>query len=581
MASNFMLKAILSAVDQISPTLKTVRRGLGMTQKSFRDLAGATRGILGGVGLAGVLSFGAIGYGVLHTAQAAMEYAGAMNDARDATGLALQPLQELQGLFEMGGVSSEEFLQSVTKLNQGLAAAGAGKDDSLLGLLNQMRIPLRDVHGQIRNIDDLLPELADAFKANENPALRTRIAMELFGRAGTKMISVLQEGGEAMKAARAEARRLGTVLSDDAASSLDELGDGFEILNRQLRVQIAEAFGIAAPAIMSAVSGVQEWIAQNKEMLQLKVGAYLTSIAQAFKSWVESGGVERLGNGILRVIDGVSRFVSAMGGLENVLIGVGVLMIAGPLASTVQLAAVLLRMGTYVVPLLTGALTALRAVTVSALLAAAPIVAVVAALAGGAYLLYRNWGTVGPAIMGALSPLMGALGGLRDAVGAYFSAMGDAVMGLVRVIGPVLMPVLSTAFEIFKAIAEFVGGALYLAIVGLTKVIETLVKGLSLAFSIGASVLNFGNRLLGGGGNADVSPVMAGGRMLNAPPPLAAGGSLSASGGLTAAPAARLNGDLRVRFENAPPGMRVDPGRTNQPGLAINPDVGYRNSVMG
>lgn len=32
-----------------------------------------------------------------------------------------------------------------------------------------------------------------------------------------------------------------------------------------------------------------------------------------------------------------------------------------------------------------------------------------------------------------------------------------------------------------------------------------------------------------------------------------------------------------VRFENAPPGMRVDPAKTNQPGLSVSPSVGYRS----
>ncbi|MBV6287354.1 phage tail tape measure protein [Pseudomonas aegrilactucae] len=38
-----------------------------------------------------------------------------------------------------------------------------------------------------------------------------------------------------------------------------------------------------------------------------------------------------------------------------------------------------------------------------------------------------------------------------------------------------------------------------------------------------------------------------------------------------------VQGDMTVRFENAPPGMRADPGQTNQPGLAMTPNVGYRS----
>jgi hypothetical protein len=39
----------------------------------------------------------------------------------------------------------------------------------------------------------------------------------------------------------------------------------------------------------------------------------------------------------------------------------------------------------------------------------------------------------------------------------------------------------------------------------------------------------------------------------------------------------QLDGALVVRFEGAPPGVRVDPGTSNQPGLSITPQVGYRS----
>nr|WP_249173583.1 phage tail tape measure protein [Burkholderia dolosa] len=40
---------------------------------------------------------------------------------------------------------------------------------------------------------------------------------------------------------------------------------------------------------------------------------------------------------------------------------------------------------------------------------------------------------------------------------------------------------------------------------------------------------------------------------------------------------ARLQGDLKIRFEGAPPGTRVEQAQTNQPGLSVTPSVGYRS----
>ncbi|UVM65278.1 phage tail tape measure protein [Pseudomonas sp. B21-009] len=66
------------------------------------------------------------------------------------------------------------------------------------------------------------------------------------------------------------------------------------------------------------------------------------------------------------------------------------------------------------------------------------------------------------------------------------------------------------------------------------------------------------------------------------PGQLPASGSLPAARGSLVQQAAatqktNLEGSMLVRFENAPAGMRVDQLQTNQPGLTVTPQVGYRS----
>lgn len=51
----------------------------------------------------------------------------------------------------------------------------------------------------------------------------------------------------------------------------------------------------------------------------------------------------------------------------------------------------------------------------------------------------------------------------------------------------------------------------------------------------------------------------------------------SLAAGAVSPQSAKLDGDLRIRFEGAPPGMRVEQARTNQSGLSVTPSVGYRS----
>lgn len=69
------------------------------------------------------------------------------------------------------------------------------------------------------------------------------------------------------------------------------------------------------------------------------------------------------------------------------------------------------------------------------------------------------------------------------------------------------------------------------------------------------------------------------GSLLARPGPLTAPGSLpqqTAQNSRT-----QLNGEMNIRFTDAPPGLRVDPPKTNQPGLSVKPSVGYRTVGSG
>ncbi|WP_166359282.1 phage tail tape measure protein [Pseudomonas akapageensis] len=86
----------------------------------------------------------------------------------------------------------------------------------------------------------------------------------------------------------------------------------------------------------------------------------------------------------------------------------------------------------------------------------------------------------------------------------------------------------------------------------------------------------------------DLSP----GRLLQAPAQDLSPGRLLQTPGQTLTPGSliqqtaantqtKLQGEMVMRFENAPPGLRVEPAKTNQPGLSVTPNVGYRTIGAG
>ncbi|HVL74712.1 MAG TPA: hypothetical protein VM406_01745, partial [Noviherbaspirillum sp.] len=288
-----------------------------------------------------------------------------------------------------------------------------------------------------------------------------------------------------------------------------------------------------SPHVMPLVEGIVEWVAANKELIRAEVGAWIRDVAASIKGWLASGGMDRLKAGIESLVSGIGSFVNAMGGMRNVMIAFGVLIALGPAASIAQLAAVFVQIGTYVAPLVVKSLLVIGAAFKSVALALLtnPIGLVVTGIALAAGLLIYNWDKIGPWFASLWTNVQGYFRGAWEGIKTLLSW---SPLGLVM---KTWEPLVSWFSGLWDRVKGF---------------IEPIV-------SAGKAVGGW----FGGGKQAQQSGGLAGGRS-----PLVAAGGLASQ--------ANVSGEMRVRFENAPPGMRVDQGKTNQSALAFNPDVGYR-----
>ncbi|MDO8294384.1 MAG: hypothetical protein Q7T29_16200 [Gallionella sp.] len=548
MADKFQLKAIISAVDKITPTLKGVQRAARMTNKTLRDIGGAGRSLMGSLGLPAGLAFGSVIYGATRAANAVMQFAGGIQDAADRTGSGVTGYQLLTNMLESVGGSAEDAEMAFTQFNKGVANAAAGTDKSFSGLLHKLHIPLKDAQGNVRSLTDMMPELADAFAKNTDPTMRTRMALEFWGKSGTKMIPIMTGGRKALAAYNTEQERLGTIVSDKSIGALDDMGDSLGVLNKQVKVQLTEGLARMVPAIMPIIKSMSEWIANNKELIQTTISKTLTDIAVALKGvdWVA------FAKGIGDVIRGIGSFIETMGGMKNVLIALGVLWLAGPLSAIFSMIGAVGRLGMVLFTLVGGfggigsALLMVGKIFafVGRLFLFNPIGLAVTAIAAAAYLVYANWDTI-----------KGWFVSFFDWMGGKVAQIGEWFRGLVP----------DWARKMFGGGAVAVNVNHTAGVSTTSKVVQASAKA---AAPVAAAQY---------GTNSPAPEKTAQTKTSRAPTPLIRSGALAMAGGNF-----QLNGEMMVRFENAPAGMRVAPGKTNQPGVGFNPDVGYRSlSLVG
>jgi len=175
----------------------------------------------------------------------------------DRLGIATEKLAGLNLAFEQSGLSIESgatALRMMTRnIGEALTGVGPGKD-----ALDELGLSAEELS---RMSPDLaLAEIAEAFKGVERPAERVRIAMDLFGRSGADIISMLDDGKDGLAAFQAEAERLNLTHTREELARVEAANDAMNRLSKVF-VGLWQEFAIqTAPAIESIAIAMQDWL---------------------------------------------------------------------------------------------------------------------------------------------------------------------------------------------------------------------------------------------------------------------------------------------------------------------------------
>ena len=138
---------------------------------------------------------------------------------------------------EHAGLSMEQFDDVMKSFAEkmGAAASGAGTEATQLAKLG---VSLTDVNGKYKSTSQLLMDVADAYKTNAGGAESAKIATDLFGGSGLKMVRVLEQGSEALRAQVKDFEAYNAAV-DQASLSNELIKDSTSTLERAF----AKSFG--------------------------------------------------------------------------------------------------------------------------------------------------------------------------------------------------------------------------------------------------------------------------------------------------------------------------------------------------
>lgn len=529
---------------QLGASLGSVGRAIGFPQlvRGFTGVGNAVVGLTQRVrALLGPWAALGVAGGVWAAARALGAFArigDSLSDAATRIGTTAQKLGELRFMADMMGGSAEGLDGALGRMNKNLANAATGKNDNAAALYRRLGISMRDSKGQIRSVIDILPQLAAAFEKNTNPAVRHAMALALGGEEMVQLIPVLSQGRAAVERWIAESRRAGTMTEQQAAAAA-ALANANKRLNWSFEGLRNAIGGRLAPIITPMLARLTDWIDANRELIAQRVEL----VAQRFAEWLGRIDFDKVISGIGDFLSGIESAVAFVGGWENALIGLAVVMNGALIASIISVIGAVAKLGM--------------------ILWANPIVATIAGIGLAAGVIIANW-----------SSIADWFEGLWDRVATIFETVTDALWGRIKEhplfrLGSFiaegiqsLLPDIGRMFDWIERKAAAVGRAL-----GWTGEAPDM-KGMTLD---GISLTDPGS----------------GASMASGPSPFLASRGIPQPGALPRAAAQQqqaqqLRGsvDVKVDFKNTPPGTDVraeGSGATANPATRIERSMGDSN----
>jgi hypothetical protein len=289
----YNLKTLLTVTDKLSPTLQKIQKGYADVGKRMRMVGRAagnvTKPLSQTLSLVkpGVLALAGMAGTIVGTVKAFASYADTLAAVSDKTGVAVQNLQRLRYAAAVNGSSAQEMDDALIKLNKTMADAASGNNARAATLFKTLGISLKDANGRVRSASEVMPQLAEAMRLNTNSALRTQMAMDLFGRSGTKLLPLLKQGSAGLKAMSDRAEKLGLIVSDDAVAAGGELNNTMAELGMSMQAASGEISKSLAPVIKDISERLMVWVKENRELIAVKVAEFVRVAAAAFEKFSE------------------------------------------------------------------------------------------------------------------------------------------------------------------------------------------------------------------------------------------------------------------------------------------------------
>jgi hypothetical protein len=204
---------------------------------------------------AGAAGLAAVG-GLTALAAKAASAGAAIDDAAKRSGASSKDIQRLGYAAEQSGGSTEGLIVSLKFLSKSIVDARNASSPAAKAL-KDLGVNLSEIDGKSAEVQ--FEVLADAFKKVDDSALKTDLALTIFGKAGGELIPLLDEGAAGVKKLGDELTNMGGVLDEAAIAKAAEFDDQLAATKKQLGAFVNQIGIDLIPIIQDGIKDWQSW----------------------------------------------------------------------------------------------------------------------------------------------------------------------------------------------------------------------------------------------------------------------------------------------------------------------------------
>lgn len=309
------------------------RFGFEVDDKGLKDLDEGISAVKDGIlGLgATIVGAGLTLFGFVETAAHA---GNELHRMTQTTGIAVENLQRLQFVAKLADVSSEELGQSLNFLNRNMNEARTGSAEARKNFRN-LGISVEQLKDPAFTADKALAIVGKRFEKMPNGPQKTAMAMELFGRGGARMVTVLNEISQGLTPVQEKVLAM-SMITEEQTRQGDEFGDALDVLLIAWK-SIAKTIGFELmPVVKDIVDQMTLWIVENKELVKTNIKGFVKGLTSALKAAIRIADILiQSFSGLAHGIGGVEIMTKLLVGGFALLSGASILFGIGKIANAV------------------------------------------------------------------------------------------------------------------------------------------------------------------------------------------------------------------------------------------------------